>query len=720
MSDEATAATAADGLRPSFCRICEAFCGLQVDVRAGRAVKLLPDRDNPHSRGHVCIKGTSFLDIVYDEDRVTKPLRRDRRSGRFEAVSWDVVLDEIADRLAAILREHGTEALANYTGNPSAFSVGATLSIRPWFSHFGAWKMFAAATQDVSSRMLASFLLYGSALRLPIPDLPRCDLLIALGANMLVSHGSLLTAPRLREDLDAIAERGKVIIVDPRRTETAARYDHLFVSPDSDAWLLAAMLATIFEEGLAADAVLEARTLEWSALRDAVGVVSPERASVRCGIDPETIRTLARDFAATPRAAIYGRTGTCRGSHSTLVNLFICALNIVAGKFGVEGGWTFGDAAVDMAATRPGGYEVRDTRLGSMAYVGKNLPFSQLASEILTPGEGRVRALFVESGNILLSAPGSDRTAEALEALELFVSVDLYVNDTNRHADYILPGTTFLEREDVPMFGFPHMIRPYAQHSPAAIAPVGEAREDHNIFEDLGQRLHDRLVEAPGQSGYGRPSPPAFRPMQALDTLFRQSDAQVAGDDGDSFPLTMDFLRRFPHGVMLRDGLSCSTSWDKILHPDGRIRLWHPMLDDEMARLLATPPRADDELLLFSRRDLRSINSWMHNSDRLVRSQAPRLLLHPADAARRGIGDGDMVTLASREASVNVPVTVSDDVVAGSVCYPHGWGHAGGWQRANAAPGININRLAPSAAGEPISASSLLDGIRVTVALAEA
>jgi anaerobic selenocysteine-containing dehydrogenase len=228
-----------DGTHVTFCRICEAFCGLTVDVAEGRMTKIKPHRENPHSRGHVCIKGTAFLDLVYDPDRITQPMRRVGPPGVFEPVTWDEAMEDIATRLGAIIREDGPDAVANYIGNPTAFSNGAQLSIRPFLAHFGIWKMFSAATQDVTSWMLASYLLYGSAFRFAIPDLPRCDFLLIFGANPLVSHGSTLTAPRIRDDLNDIAERGRVVVVDPRRTETAARYEHVPIVPDTDAWMLA-------------------------------------------------------------------------------------------------------------------------------------------------------------------------------------------------------------------------------------------------------------------------------------------------------------------------------------------------------------------------------------------------------------------------------------------------------------------------------------------------
>jgi anaerobic selenocysteine-containing dehydrogenase len=699
-----------DGEHFTFCRICEAFCGMRAEVKEGRIVALGPDRNNPHSQGHVCVKGTRFADIVNDKDRVLHPLRRDPASGSFEPVSWDSALDDIADRTAEILRRDGPIALANYIGNPAAFGMGATLAIRPFFRSLGVTKMFAAATQDATARMVASQIVYGSVLRLPIPDLTRCDFLIAIGANMLVSHGSLLTAPRIREDLDAIAKRGRVLVIDPRRTETATRYDHLFVRPDTDAWLLAAMLNVLFDLELADAALLDERTSGWRKLQSSVSWVTPELAERYTGIVASTIVELTKEFAATERAAIYGRTGTCRGNHSTLVNVMIDALNIAAGKFAVAGGWVFGDAAIDMAAVRPGGFSIQQTRFGPSSNVGGNYSFSLLSEEILVPGEGQVKALFVTAGNIVVSSPGSIRTTQALQALDLFVALDLYVNETNKHADYVLPVATFLERDDVPLFGFPHMVRPFAQYTAAVVEPLGEARIEDDIFNDLAKRLHDRLRVEPRNSGYLRDTAFHCDAIGTVGGLLQQSNFAAS-----KVPGGLDELRLAPHGIHLADTLECSNSWSKVLHPDGRIGLWHPLLEGEFERLAGTPPLEDGELRLFSQRTLQSINSWMHNLDRLVRSQTPTLLINPSDAGDRGIADGTDVEVCTAIGSMIVPARVTDEVVRGSVCYPHGWGHAGGWRRANATLGQNVNVLSDPSAGEALSASALFDGIRVSV-----
>ena len=716
---EATAAArlkpGATGRHISFCRLCEAFCGLAVDVDDGRMTKVMPDRENPHSLGHVCVKGTSALDLVYDPDRLLQPMRRVGGPGEFEPVGWDEAMADIAARLADIIRRGGPDAVANYIGNPTAYSNGAQVSIRPFLAHFGIWKMFSAATQDVTARMMASFLAYGSAFRFAIPDLDRCDFLLVIGANPLVSHGSALTAPRIREDLDAIAARGRVVVVDPRATETAQRYEHISITPDTDIWMLAAMINTLVDEGLAdLDAARKIAT-GIDELRAQIGYITPDLAERHCGVPAADIAQLARDFAAAPRAAAYSRVGLCRGSFSTLAIVLHDALNLLAGKFGVVGGSVFGDSPIDLARVRPSGVETRQTRFGPKPYVASNLRFSMLADEILTPGKGQVQAFLMESGNIVVSAPGGDRLEKALGALDLFVAHDLYINETNRYAHYILPGATFLERADVPTIAFPHMVRPFAQYTDAVIPPRGETRNEHELFNELAARLHDHLSADPGLSLYRSEAPPFFDPLLTIDGHMRDGGVLVE-TDCQRVRRGIDLLARHPHGVVIAKSLTCTNSLSKVVTPDGRVHLWDPVLDAEAERLRAAPQPVPGELRLFSIRTLKSMNSWLHNVEKLTRSQYPALMIHPDDAAERGLVDGGRACVATASGRIEVDVSGTARVARGAVCYPHGWGHRGGsWQRANAIEGANVNLLADPRAGDAISASSFLDGIVVEV-----
>ena len=701
-----------DGHHVTYCRICEPLCGLVAEVKDGRIVKVRPDKDNPHSLGHVCIKGTSAHNITHDPDRILTPLRRTGGPGEFEPVSWDEALEDIASRMASILREDGPDAFVHYFGNPSAFNVAAMFSIPSFFAHFGIWKAFSAQSQDINSRFVAWHILHGAAFQSLLPDLPRTDFLIMFGSNPLISHGSFITEPRLRVDMDAIAARGRVVIVDPKLTESAARYEHLPVRPDTDVWLLAAMINHLFAQGRVDEAQLARLATGTAELRAALGWITPALAERYCGVPAEQIEALANDFADSPRAVATGRIGICRGTFPTLTNLLVDVLNIVTGRFGQIGGWVFGDSPLKQEFFNA--VAQRETRFGTQPIIAGCLPIFMLIDEILEPGPGRARALFVTAGNIVRSIPGGERLEQALNSLELFVSHDLYITETNRFAHYILPALTFFEHADFPALFLANMPRPYVQYSAAVLPPQGEGRNEDEVLTDLARRLWRKLKDEPGNSGYDAQEPFHCDAFAYLDIQLRNGGWLV--DAGtEKVPLSLEVLKASPHGVMLADNLRCTDSMERITHADGYIHLWDPILDAEAERLRTTPPPKDGELRLISIRSLKSHNSWMHNVDKLVRSQEPMLVINPEDAAARNIAEGDVVHVTTSVGAIKTRATLDSGLVRGAVCYPHGWSHNGGWQRANAAPGVNVNVLVGPKERELISASSLLDGIPVEV-----
>jgi formate dehydrogenase len=705
----------------TFCRICEAHCGMVATIEDGQVTRLRPDRDHPLSRGYACPKGIAMLDVQNDPDRVVHPLRRRAGGDGFEPVSWGEAISDIGARLREARDRHGTDSIGWYLGNPAAFAHAHPLWVKGFLDALGTPHLYGAGSQDVSNRFAASALLYGSPLVVPIPDLQRTDFLLMVGANPLVSHGSVLTAPRVKDQLhDIVARGGRVVVVDPRRSETARAFEHLPVRPDGDAWLLLSLLHVVFEEGLEDWQALVTQSTGYGSLREAAARHAPEDTQERTGVPAATVRALARDLAAAQSAAVYGRTGSCLGRHGTLVAYLLDALALATGNLDRPGGCVFGRPAValDEVGERAGldTYGAVRSRIGGFPDVIGQLPATLMPAEIETPGPGQLRALLVSAGNPVLSVPGGDALERALGKLDLLVSIDLYVNESNRHADYVLPAATFLEREDLPLAFLGFYTTPFAQWTDAVVEPRGEAREEWEIVNDLARELG--IVPLPDPrlrrlGALGR----RITPRLLADALLRM------GPEGDRFGLrrgglSVRALRRRPHGVVLSDHVATGVLGEKVRHDGGRVRLDAREIAAEVERLEGAPAADDPRfpLRLIGLRELRSHNSWMHNAPLLMRGgRTHAVRVHPDDAQRFGVTDGELARLTSRAGSVEVPVLVTDEMTAGTVALPHGWGHRGGWRVANAAGGANSNLLMSHALEdvEPLAGMSHLNGVAV-------
>jgi formate dehydrogenase len=675
-------------------------------VRDGEVTQLRPDKEHPLSQGEACPKGIAFTEIQNDPDRVLHPLRKRADGGGFERVSWEEALRGIGERLRAIRDQHGSHTIGWYMGNPASFSYSAPLWIKGFMDAIGSRQMYTAGSQDVNNRFAASALMYGSPLLIPIPDLIRTDFLLVIGANPFVSHGSVLTAPRVRTLMrDIVGRDGRVVVVDPRRSETARAFEHVPVRPDSDAWLLLSMLQVIFAEGLATPHELARGVDQLAALAEPF---TPEETERLTGVDAETVRSLARDLAAAPTAAVYGRTGSCLGRFGTLVAFLIDALNVVTGNIDTPGGAVVGkppiefDKLADISGMAT--YDKFRSRRGVPDVLG-SLPAVEMADEIR---DGELRAMFVSAGNPVLSVPDGETLSQAMGKLDLLVSIDFYVNETSADADYVLPATTFLERDDIPLAFLSFMSTPFIQWTDAVVEPRGEAREEYRIIEDLAAELGTTPMLNRAARWLGKPLLKLLTPQRQVDLLLRTGRGR----------LSIGKLRKHPHGIVLDEHVATGALKGRLRTKGKRIELAPLPIVEEVARLRSLEAESSDlPLRLIGLRELRSHNSWMHNSPKLMAGdRVHRLRVHPTDAAAVGVADGEMVTLRSRTGTVDVPALVTDEVMEGTVALPHGWGHRAGWQVANAAGGVNSNLLSETDTVDPLSGNAFLNGIPVALA----
>ena len=724
-----------------ICPLCEACCGLEVQTRGEQVVAIRGAAYDVFSHGYLCPKGVALKDLHEDPDRLRRPLVK--RDGVFVETSWAEAFEEIARRLLPILETRGRDAVAVVVGNPSAHKISLLSYFPRLLRALGTRNMFSASTLDQMPKQLSSGLLFGHWLSIPVPDIERCDWLLMLGANPMVSNGSLWTLPDYRGKARAMRARGgRILVVDPRRSETAAAADeHLAIKPGGDAFLLLGMVHTLFDEGLIRPGRLAAWTAGVEAVQQAVAPYPPERMAAGCGIAAATIRRLARELAAAPRAAVYGRIGTCTQRFGTLNSWLIDVLNILTGHLDEPGGAMFPKAAAFAANTlgTPGrGRGIatgrKASRVSGAPEVFGELPITLLAEEIETPGAGQVRALVAMAANPVLSAPNGPRIARALEGLDFMLSLDIYLNETSRHADVILPGLSPLEDLHFDV-AFPQLShRNHARFSaPVFARPEGMPEEWETLLRltamvegrdwrgDL-QALDDSAIVADVQRLAGAQAEAVLEALKPLRGPERLIDLALrTGPYGDGFG-------RNPQGLTLakvkaaRGGIDLGPLQPRIPEllrtPSGRIELAPPALLAELPTVdavLALPP--DDTLLLIGRRDLRSGNSWMHNLPLLAKGpQRCTLLVHPDDATRHGLIEGAPARLSSAQGSLRVSVALSTDLSPGVVSLPHGWGHdLPGSRLALAAerPGVNMNALLDDRLRDPLSGNAVLSGVAV-------
>lgn len=707
------------------CPLCEARCGLAIEVREGHVVSTRGDADDPFSRGHICPKGVALQDLHEDPDRLRTPLRR--TGSGWEPAGWDEALDEAAEGLARVQKASGRDAVAVYLGNPTVHDHGALLFVPILHRALKTRSRFSATSVDQLPNMVAAYLMFGSGMLLPVPDLDRTELLVVFGANPVASNGSLMTAPGVGSRLAAIRRRGgRVVVFDPRRTETAeAASEHHSVRPGTDALLLLALLHEAFRAG-AQPGRLEGFTDGLERLRELVAPFPAARVEGPTGVPAAVIRRLAHELASGKPAVCYGRTGTATQAFGGLCQWLVNALNVVTGNLDREGGALFPRPAFDLLrGPRPltapmRGFARSRTRVRGLPEFARELPVAVLADEVLTPGEGRIRALVTFAGNPVLSTPNGAKLDRALASLDFMVSIDPWLNETTRHARLVLPPSTPLERSHFDIAFNALAVREVARWSPPVFPPPPGAWDDWRILLELSRRL------VLARDGFSLGAAATYAALAQLGPdgvldLGLRFGPRGPGANPFADGLTLDALRRAPHGLDL--GPLGPSLPERLATPSRRIDLVPAPFATDLSRLEAAfPPGAvarAEELLLIGRRDVRDNNSWMHNVPRLMRGPSRcTLLVNPHDAARLGLADGVLAEVASRVGRVKAPVQVSDEVMPGVVSLPHGYGHGRDGVRLAVAQrhaGVSANDLTDDEAVDLLTGNAAVNGLPVRV-----
>ena len=716
----------------TFCRICEATCGLKATIEDDRVVALEPDQDHVVSKGYSCIKGLRYHEIHHSPDRLRVPLKR--VGDRFEEISWEQALDEIGAKVRQLVADHGGDSVSAYLGNPIAFSLLPPVLTAAFLQGLGSRNLFQTGSQDCNNKFAAAQRVYGFPFIQPFPDVDRTECLIMIGSNPAVSRASFMQLPDPIRRLRAIEARGgKVFLVNPRRTETAKQMGtQVFIRPDTDVYFLLSFL----HEVVSRDAIDHERVRLHMKGLDALRKVSeswpPERTAKITGVSAETLRSMVDAYLQANGAALFLSTGVNQGSQGTLAFWIQEAINAITGNLDRLGGTLVGYGYIKdfPKHARKSGHTMRDdlSRIGQLPSVVDTFPAGLMADEILTPGKGQVRALFCLSGNPLLTVPNSNgRLEEALKALELLVVIDIFRNETANHAHYILPGTSALQRPDLP-FVFQSLMGaqpvPYAQYTDALLPPEDEQRDETMILLQLARACGSTLFGSRMANGFlngwlGLGNLPAVGRRLGL------TPERFLGLMARAFRLgSLNSLRKEPHGRLLEANQGQDFLGKRVVTDDGLVNLAPVELVDAARNLEATfelERTQRDKLKLISKREQHSHNSWLHNHPRFVEGKRSTnyLYMNPLDGETAGVESGAMVEVRSSVGSVRLPAQLTDEMMVGAVALPHGWGHeaADGLSVASKTTGANANLLAADGpdALEYFSGMAKLNGIWVEV-----
>lgn len=754
------------------CHLCEAMCGVVIEHQDGEILSIKGDKADVLSKGHICPKAVALKDLQEDPDRIRRPMKR--IGSEWVEISWNDAFDMVEKNIKRIQAEHGHDAVGVYIGNPTAHHPGALLMLGPLLAAVKTGSRFSASSVDQLAVMFATHEMLGSPALMTIPDLDRSDFLLMIGANPAASNGSLMSAGDPMGKIQAISTRGgRVVVVDPRKTESAVKADqHLFIRPGTDVFLLAAMLQVLFVEDRINLGNLAAFTDGLELLRNAVSDVTPESVAEITGITADEIRTLARDFSSAKRAVCYGRIGSNVQEFGGLTAWLIYALNIVTGNLDREGGAMFTQPAIDIiglsgATDLAGGLNTERTRVRGLPIFAGEKPVAVMAEEMLTKGAGQIRALITHAGNPVLSTPNGRQLDEALEGLEFMVCIDIYLNETTRHANLILPPTGALERGHFDLLLNAWAVRNIVKYSPPLLPAPVDSRHDWQIMLELIVRLNsknafDRTLWRGLQRGLEalkmegmldlmlRVGPYGYRPksLSKLDELFSDfffsskpyklskkslstwlgsSQFKPLADATSIFSnrtrrLNLKMIEAEPHGIDL--GPLQSVLPRRLFTADRRIKLAPEIYLNDMARartrLQGQTKKTDrTDMLLIGRRHVRSNNSWMHNSHRLVKGKNRcTAMLHPEDAARLQIENGSLVRISSRVGSIDLPAEITSEIMLGVVSVPHGFGHDRDGIKLGIASqhaGVSLNDITDEQYFDALTGVAALNGLPVQI-----
>lgn len=693
------------------CPLCEAICGLVIETQLGEVISIRGDKEDPFSRGHICPKAVALKDIQEDPDRLTQPMKREGRS--WVPISWDEALEYAVEGLAQVREKHGANAVGVYQGNPNVHNWGMMTHASQFLGLLKTRNRFSATSVDQLPHQLMVYWMYGHQLLIPIPDIDHTDYMLVLGANPMASNGSLMTVPDVSRRIKALQARGgEMVVIDPRRTETAKVANaHHFIKPGTDAVFLMAVINTIVSLGLSKLGRLAEMT---DGLDDALASISGvdvHMAEKLCGIAAADIEHIAKSFALASRAVCYGRMGISTQIHGTLCQWLVQLLNLITGNLDRVGGSLVTKPALDLLTapgSKKGSYGRWYSRVSQRPEVLGEFPSSVMAEEMLNEGEGQIKAMVTVAGNPVLSTPNGRQLDKAFESLDFMVSVDMYLNETTRHANVILPTSAPLEHDHYDLIFNIFGVRNQAKYSEATLPRPKDVKHDWELMGDLANLYAKRTGQAV------KPTPP---PQILLDFGLQMGPYGATSDHR----LSLEKLKMYPEGVDLG---ALSPSFPERLMTDNK-RIQACPAEVRMAALhycaslMGQLAHINEEsgYLLFGRRQVRSNNSWMHNYERLVKGQERcTLLIHPEDAKREALVDGQRTTLKGRVGEIQVDIEVSNEVMQGTLSLPHGWGHnrAGIRQRvAEAHAGVSANDLTDEQLLDAVSGNAAINGVRV-------